>query len=106
MRHLTANEIAAVSGAETNNHSVIVFDPVAAIQGLFWVAKYGDQDTFIKGSLMGGMAAGALACGAAGFESAGLAGAVAYGFAGMFVGGFVVQAAAVVVVGAYNILSY
>ncbi len=57
MRELTFQEVSVVSGAE--NHNVVVIDPVGAIQGFFTLLGSVTKESFVSGSVITGMLAGA-----------------------------------------------
>ncbi|MGD9591944.1 MAG: hypothetical protein AB7V32_05445 [Candidatus Berkiella sp.] len=95
MRDLTMNEIAYVSGAE--DHSIVVVDPVAAIQTFALLYSVTDQDSFQRASTILGMGVGAIGGGFMGW-AAGASSSIALGVCasagGVMAGAFAVGALA------------
>lgn len=110
MRDLTMNEVAFVSGAE--DHSVIVVDPVAAVQTFALLYSMTDQDSFQRASTVLGMGAGGIAGGVMGYGAvaatyglvAGIGASAGGVIAGAFVGGAALRFGSMGAVAIYNTL--
>lgn len=110
MRELTCNEMAVVSGADSD--SLVIIDPIAAAQTFFFLLSVTDQEAFMRGSVVTGMLTGGIGGGVLGYgavaASAGVGLGVLAGLAGAgvgaVVGGIAFKGGALVSTGIYNAL--